>query len=209
MRTLSVLKRKNKKQETFKLGKTEILRKAKKFNKHTKRNLNTNHINYKLFYLLLDPFTFVNAYTKISKNKGALTKGHEDEGTMEYFGIDAAKRIVDRIRKGKYKFKPVKRTWIPKPGKNKKRLIDVPSQSNRIVQEAIRGILEAIFEPVFQEYSRYTNNLSNNYGFRPNMSTWTAVEIFKNKIQRCSIIIEGDIISAYNKVDHEILMELL
>lgn len=207
---ISSKNRKKEKQETLKLSKTEILRKAKKLSKHTERNINTNHINYKLFYLLLDPFTFVNAYTKISKNKGALTKGHEDEGTMKYFGIDAAKRIVDRIKKGKYKFKPVKRTWIPKPGKNKKRPIDVPSQSDRIVQEAIRGILEAIFEPVFQEYSCHINNLlSNNYGFRPNMSTWTAVETLKNKIQRCNIIIEGDIISAYNKVDHEILMKLL
>lgn len=67
-----ILLTKKEKQETLKLGKTEILRKAKKLNKHTERNLNTNHINYKLFYLLLDPFTFVNAYTKISKNKGAV-----------------------------------------------------------------------------------------------------------------------------------------
>lgn len=61
-----------------------------------------------------------------------------------------AEKIAKKIKRGKYEFKPVKRTWIPKPGGGKrKRPIDVPTQADRIVQEAIRGILEAIFEPVF------------------------------------------------------------
>ena len=53
-----------------KLGEKKILKLGKKLKQHTKRNSNTNHINYKIFHLLYDPFTFVNAYTKISKNKG-------------------------------------------------------------------------------------------------------------------------------------------
>lgn len=191
------------------LTQEKIMQKVKKLNKHVERNLKTNHINYKLFYLLFDPFTFVNAYSKISKNKSVLTKGHEDESVMEDFGFARAKRIADSIKKGTYKFKPAKRAWIPKFGKSKKRSINVPSESDRIVQEAIRGILAAIFEPVFQEHALDTKGLSNNYGYRPDMSRWTAVETLKKKSQRCNMIIKGDILSAYRKVNHEILMELL
>jgi RNA-directed DNA polymerase len=183
-----------------KIQKKNLLKKGKNFNKHIERNLHTKHVNYKLMYLLHDPFIYVNAYTKISKNKGALTKGHEDECPMELFGQEAAKRIAESVKKGNYKFKP---------GKNKLRPIDVSSQSDRIVQETVRGILEAIFEPVFKEWGQTTNYLSNNYGFRPNLSVWDAIENLKKKTQRCNIIIEGDIISAYNKVVHNILMDLL
>ena len=186
-----------------------IEEKSEKLTKHTKRNKNTNHINYKIFHLLHNRYTFVNAYVKISKNKGALTEGHEDEKIMEFFGIKKAEKIANQIKKDQYKFKPVKRTWIDKPGKKKKRPIDVPNQSDRIVQEAIRGILEAIYEPVFKEQGEKTENLSNNYGFRPNNSTWSAIEKLKLYSKRCNLAIEGDIVSAYNNVDHDILINIL
>lgn len=88
---------------------------------HTRRNENTSHINYKIQYLLYDPFTFVNAYAKISKNKGALTKGVDDDNVIQLFGLEKATNIAKKIKKGKYIFKPVQRTWIPKPGKKKKK----------------------------------------------------------------------------------------
>jgi group II intron reverse transcriptase/maturase len=176
---------------------------------HTRRNEDTSHINYKIHHLLHDPFTFVNAYAKISKNKGALTKGVDDDNVIQLFGLEKATNIAKKIKKGTYTFKPVQRTWIPKPGKNKKRPIDVPNQSDRIVQEAVRGILEAIYEPVFQEFGEKTKNLCNNYGFRPKKSCWSAVEKLKLHSKKCNIAIEGDIVSAYNNVDHDILLKIL
>jgi group II intron reverse transcriptase/maturase len=196
-------------QELLKQGKKQIEKLSKKLTNHTKRNKKTNHINHKIFYLLHDPYTFVNAYTKISKNRGALTKGYDEDNIMEFFGLKKAEKIAKQIKSEQYKFKPVKRTWVPKPGKKKKRPVDVPTQSDRIVQEAIRGILEAIYEPVFIEQGINTNDLSNNYGFRPNLSTWSAIEKLKKHSQRCNTIIEGDIVAAYNKVDHDILINIL
>ncbi len=190
-------------------GKKKIEKLGKFLTKHTERNQNTKHINRKIFHLLRHPFIYVNAYSKISKNRGALTKGYQDDGTMTYFGIEQAKNIAKQITDGTYTFSPVKRTWIPKPGKKKKRPIDVPRQSDRIVQEAIRGILEAIYEPVFRELGEYTNDLSNNYGFRPNLSCWSALDKIKRYSQLCNIVIEGDITSAYNYVDHDILLKIL
>jgi hypothetical protein len=108
---------KKQKNEFLNIGESFIKSKAKKLIRHTERNKNTNHINHKVQHLLYDPFTFVNAYAKISKNRGALTVGHIDDNMMELFGEEKAKEIAKKIKKGEYEFKPVKRTWIPKPGK--------------------------------------------------------------------------------------------
>jgi group II intron reverse transcriptase/maturase len=182
---------------------------SQKLNNHTTRNQDTGHINYKVFHLLHDPFTIINAYSKISKNKGALTTGIDDDEPIKNFGLAQARKIAKLIKSGRYRFKPVKRTLIPKPGKSKKRPIDVFNQTDRIVQEAMRGILEAIYEPVFIKQGIDTEDLSNNYGFRPNISTWDAIKVLEHKSKRCNTIIEGDIVSAYNHVDHDLLINTI
>jgi len=63
-------------------GKVLIKNLGKRLTKYAERNLNTKHVNRKIFFLLRDPFTYVNAYAKISKNKGVLTEGYQDENTM-------------------------------------------------------------------------------------------------------------------------------
>lgn len=182
---------------------------SQKLKRFTARNKTTDHVNYKVWYLMHDPFTYINAYAKISKNRGALTKGYEDEKTMKSFGQKSAETIVKKIKSGKFKFKPVKRTWVSKSGKISKRPLNVPTQTDRIVQEAVRGILEVIYEPEFVKQGELTQNLSNNYGFRPNLSTWDAIEKLKTHSKRCNIVVEGDIASAYNNVNHRILMNIL
>jgi nicotine oxidoreductase len=182
---------------------------SKRLRDHAERNKDGEHINHKIFYLLHDPFTFVNAYAKISKNAGALTEGYNEDGMMRLFGLEQATKIANKIKTGKYNFKPSRRNWVPKPGRNKKRPVDVPTQEDRIVQEAIRGILEAIYEPEFINWGYECKNLANNFGMRPNKSTWSALDGIKNYSQRCTMIIEGDIVSAYNHVNHKILMSIL
>jgi RNA-directed DNA polymerase len=199
----------NRKKLTLNMGLMDIEARSKHLREHTRRNENTDHVNYKILHLLHDPFTYINAYAKISKNKGALTEGIQDEKIIQLFGLEKATTIAKKIKQDKYEFKPVKRTWVPKPGKKKKRPIDVPTQSDRIVQEAIRGILEAIYEPVFAEFGEKTKNLSNNYGFRPNKSCWSAIEKLKLHSKRCNVVLESGIVSAYNNVNHDILLKIL
>ncbi|NJR76101.1 MAG: RNA-directed DNA polymerase, partial [Scytonema sp. CRU_2_7] len=98
---------------------------------------------------------------------------------------------------------------IPKPGKKKMRPIDTPTQKDRIIQEALRGILEAIYEPEFKEFEEYTSGLCSNYGFRPRKSTWDAVAVLKYQGQSTNYCIEGDIVGAYNNIDHNILLNIL
>ena len=183
---------------------------SKHLENHENRNKNTEHINYKIHYLLEKPFTFVNAYARISKNKGALTRATKtDEEYIKLFSLEKARKIADEIKKEKYCWETVRRVWIPKLGKKKMRPIDTPSQKDRIVQEAIRGILESIYEPMFQQFEIQNNYACTNYGFRPKKSTWDAAKNIKINCQRTTFVIEGDIKSAYNSVHHKLLIKLL
>ena len=195
--------------EFIEKGISKIQTLGNKLDQHSQRNKSTSHINYKVHYLLHDPFTFVNAYARISKNKGSLTKGYKDDEMMKLFGLEKAKKIAKKIKNETYEFSPVRRNWVPKPGKRTKRPVDVPKQSDRIVQEAIRGILEAIYEPEFKEWDEECMEKCSNFGFRPNKSTWSALETIQKHSQRCTTVIEGDIVSAYNHVDHDILLNIL
>ncbi len=177
---------------------------------HVKRNQNTEHINYKIYHLLLDPHTFINAQVSMHPNKGFLTKGVDPtEDTNMYFGVDKAIQIATKFKKKTYKFKPVRRVYISKKQKSKFRPIDTPTQEDRIVQEALRGILEAIYEPEFTAWEKMTNYRATNYGFRPNKGTFDAVSSLKNRAQGTSFAIEGDFSDAYNSISHKILLQLL
>lgn len=179
-------------------------------NSFLQRNEDTEHINYKIHHLLHRPFTYINAYSNISKNKGALSKGvKQDDEIMRFFGIREAETIAELIKSGKYKWLPTRRTMIPKPGKKKLRPIDTPTQRDRIVQEALRGILEGIYEPEFREFEIKNNFQCSNYGFRPQKSCWEAVNTLKCKGQSTNYAIEGDITGAYNNVNHDILISIL
>lgn len=192
------------------LARQHVEAKSKHLNELVRRNTNTKHINHKLHYLLHDPFTYINAYSKISKNKGALTKGViKDEDVMQSFSLEKAKIIANKMKQNRYKWKDVRRVWIKKPGKKTLRPIDTPTQEDRIVQEAIRGILESIYEPEFKEFEMNNKFLATNYGFRPHKSTWDTVENIKYKGQQAIYVIEGDIKGAYNNIDHKLMMSFL
>ena len=154
--------------------KTRMQNSGRKLTNLAIRNRNTAKINYKLHYLLCDLFTFNNAYSKISKNKGALTLGIDKmEITMKFYQNKEAEIIAQQFKTGNYKWSPTRRTLIPKPGKTTMRPIDTPTQKDTIAQEAIRGILEAIYEPIFSEFENQNNFICTNYGFRPIKRTKT------------------------------------
>ena len=195
----------------------EIKLRTSHLNNLRKRNLDTGHINHKLYHLLYRPETFINSYGNICKNRGSRTLGIKgDEGYLLSFGIDKAKTLANKFKTNSYDWKPTRRTWIPKPGKNKLCPIDTSTQKDRIVQEAIRGILECIFEPEFSQFEKQIGNETRptvykctNYGFRPGKSAFQALYNLKNGGKLTNIGIEGDIQGAYNNVDHDLLLNIL
>jgi retron-type reverse transcriptase len=213
---------KNERKATIILGKLINGKLTSPLSAMERRNRDTTHVNHKVYHLLCNPSTYINASARISKNKGALTKGPpDDEEMMRFFGQEEAIRIATLFKKRKFRFAGVRRTMIPKPGRPGKMRpvspirgrrpcpIDTPSQRDRIVQEAVRGILESVFEPEFREFDVKTKGHFSNFGFRPQKSTWDAVESFKRYGQRCNYVIEGDIVGAYNAIDHDILLGLI
>lgn len=178
------------------------------------RNLDPTHINNKIYHLLCDPFSFINAYSKISKNLGALTKGiEEDEESIKSFDMKTAEQTAKMFKDHNYKWKPIHRgrgsSVCRETGKKKKRPIETPTQIDRIVQETIRGILESIYEPEFKQFEQENGHKCTNYGFRTKKSTWEGIQSLQMLGKQCNYAIKGYIVGAYKYVDHNKLLTIL
>lgn len=198
------------KTETLHFGQALIKSVGNKLNRHTERNLQVDNINHKIYHLLCSPFTHMNAYYRISKNTRVFTKGIKNDAEInKFFGQGDALKIANKFKNKTYDWMPAQRVMKPKPGKKGLRPIDTPTQENRIAQESIRGILEAIYEPEFKELEQNNGYLCTNYGFRPFKSTHDAVKVVKSKGQGVTYVIKGDISKAYNSLDHDVFLAIL
>lgn len=144
---------------------------------------------------------FIQAYGNIRKNKGSLTKGVDGE-TVDSMSLIRIEKLVKKFKDNIFRFRPVRRIYIPKPGKKKLRPLGIPVFTDRLVQEVIRMILDSIYEPVFEK----TNT---NFGFRRGKGTHHAMNQIKRKGAGSTFAIEGDIVGAYDNVRHNKLMEIL
>jgi group II intron reverse transcriptase/maturase len=152
----------------------------------------------RLFRYLLREDIYIAAYQNLYSNKGAMTKG-TDNDTADGFGIDYIRELIEDLRSGTYRAKPVRRVYIPKKN-GKLRPLGVPSFRDKLLQEAIRMYLEAIYEPLFD---------SSSHGFRPNRSCHTAFSYIQKAFTGVPWIIEGDISRCFDDIDHAILMDIL
>lgn len=159
-----------------------------------------NLVNDNLMQFLFDPILLHRSYTKLLKNKGALTKGTTNE-TPDGLDLDFFNQIITKLKKG-YKWSTIKRVEVPKPNKTTKRPLGIPTFSDKLIQEMIRVILNAIYEPLFQISE-------SNHGFRPNRGTYTCMTKLAEETKGMTTAIEGDIKGAFNHVNPNILKEIL
>lgn len=138
------------------------------------------------------------AYANVYSNQGAMTKGVDDV-TLDGMSKDRMGKIVEAIKAGKYRPKPVRRTYIPKKDGNK-RPLGVPSGDDKLVQAVIKILLESVYEPVFSDRS---------HGFRPIKSCHTALEQILKTWAGVKWFVEFDIKGFFDNVDHDILIETL
>ena len=99
-----------------------------------------------------------NALKAVARNAGA---AGTDGVSVEKYLKTRPQRLMhlqERLRAGTYTPQPVKRVWIPKLGSKEKRPLGIPTVEDRVVQTAVRSVIEPIFENLFAEHS---------YGFRP------------------------------------------
>lgn len=170
----------------------EILERLKSSSKK-----NPDEIFTRLFrYLLREDIYFV-AYKNLYANKGAGTKGIDND-TADGFSYEYVHKIIQRLAKGEYMPKATRRVEIPKKN-GKMRPLSIPSFADKLVQEVIRMILEAIYEPLFLECS---------HGFRPKRSCHTALEAIKGW-NGTKWFVEGDIRGCFDCIDHNQLMKII
>ncbi len=154
-----------------------------------------------LIKILSNPDILRIAYNKLSKNRGSLTPGSKGI-TSDSMSEDTIQKISLKLKTGNYKWSQVKRIFVPKPGKSALRPLGLPDFDDKIVQEAIRMVLESIFEPAFAHYEL-------NSGFRRKRDCASAIRKIKRGPQFSTLAIEGDIKSAYDNVNHTILIKIL
>lgn len=155
-------------------------------------------IHRDIFRILHKDEIWITAYEKLKGNKGALTPG-STPGTMDGMSLERLRRLKTLVCKEAYKFKTVKLIYIPKPD-GRKRPLGLPTANDKIVQEVMRMILEAIYEPVFSELS---------FGFRPGLGCHDALAHVEKRFRWVDYVIEGDIQQAYPTIDHHILVKII
>jgi group II intron reverse transcriptase/maturase len=153
----------------------------------------------RVYRLLFNRDLFVMAYGRIAQNKGAMTPGSTDE-TADGMSLAKIDTIIDILRSERYQWTPVRRTYIAKKHSTQKRPLGLPTWSDKLVQEVLRLILEAYYEPQFSDCS---------HGFRPGRGCHTALFDIHRKWSGTVWFIEGDISQCFDKLDHNLLLGIL
>jgi group II intron reverse transcriptase/maturase len=147
---------------------------------------------------LLDPELFLRAYGKIYRNTGATTKGTTEE-TVDGMSLKKVQGIIDLLRQKRYHWTPVRRLEIPKP-KEGTRPLGIPTWSDKLMQQALKTLLEPYYEQRFSSHS---------HGFRPNRGCHSALREIRKTWKGTVWFIEGDIKGCYDNIDHAILLEII
>lgn len=154
----------------------------------------------RLYRNLYNPKFFQLAYGNIAKSTGSMTPG-SDGKTLNGMSEARIQRIINSLKDHSYHPNPARREYIAKKNNPaKKRPLGIPSTDDKLVQEVVRMLLEAIYEPTFSKHS---------HGFRPNRSCHTALEDIQFNFKGSRWIVEGDIHACFDSFDHHVLIDLL
>ena len=146
---------------------------------------------------MLCPENLNEAYKRVVANKGAAgSDGMTTSQLLAHLKVNG-EEIVESIRRGKYKPRPVKRVYIPKTGGDR-RALGIPTVTDRFVQQALSQVLTPVFEPTFSEHS---------FGFREGRSAHDALFKAAGYIEEgYNVAIDIDIAKYFDSVNHDILM---
>jgi RNA-directed DNA polymerase len=175
---------------------------------------NLDYVFCKLWGLVVDPHNLRVALARVAGNRGHRTAG-VDGVTVRMIARDGIEDFLEglrsELRSGDYRPSPVRQVLIPKPGQlGKFRALGIPTVKDRVVQAALKNILEPVFEADFYPSS---------YGFRPGRSAHGALEQLRLYLRPCKAgpdsqrrltyqwAIQGDIKACFDQIDHHALMQ--
>ena len=133
---------------------------------------------------------YLQAYYNIYAKPGNMTPG-TDRQTIDGMGMEHIRKLTTSLKDHSYQPSPARRTYIKKKN-GKLRPLSIPSFDDKLVQEIVRMLLEAIYEPTFSNYS---------HGFRPNRSCHTALLQLQWNFSGGRWFIEGDIKSFFDNIN--------
>lgn len=151
-----------------------------------------------IYRQLFNPTLYLRAYAQLYANDGAMTPGTTKE-TVDGMSLEKIKAIISALREERYRWTPVKRVYIPKAN-GKRRPLGLPTWSDKLLQEVMRQILEAYYEPQFS---------STSHGFRPKRGCHTALRAVGITSKGTRWFIEGDISQCFDKLDHQVMLAIL
>jgi RNA-directed DNA polymerase len=159
----------------------------------------------RVWFTLVDktyaPANLQSAFEKVWRNGGS---AGADGQTVAHFERQAGAELVrlhEQLRDGRYRPQPVRRAWIPKPGSQEKRPLGIPAVRDRIVQAALRHVLEPIFETEFAEQS---------YGFRPGRGAKDALRRVATLLKAGhGWVVDADLKSYFDTIPHGRLLALV
>ena len=161
---------------------------------------NKEEVFTKLYRYLLRPDIYFVAYKNLYANSGAATKG-VNEDTADGFSEAKIDNIIKALADETYQPMPVRRTYIQKKNNRKKlRPLGIPTFTDKLVQEVLRMILEAVYEPIFLDVS---------HGFRTKRSCHTALKQLRREFNGTRWFVEGDIKGCFDNINHAVLVGLL
>lgn len=159
---------------------------------------NKEEVFTRLYRYLLRPDLYFIAYQKLYSNNGAATEG-VDRDTADGFSEAKVEKLIASLADESYCPKPSRRIYLKKPN-GKRRPLGIPSFSDKLVQEVLRMVLEAVYEPIFLETS---------HGFRPGKSCHTALCYARYNLNGTRWFIEGDIKGCFDNINHEVLIRCI
>jgi group II intron reverse transcriptase/maturase len=161
----------------------------------------SKHSAYKyerLYRVLFNEEMFYVAYQRIYAKPGNMTPG-SDNKTIDRMNLDRIEKLIQSLKDESYQPQPSRRTYIPKKN-GKVRPLGIPAFDDKLVQEVIRMVLEAIYEEQFQNCS---------YGFRPKQSCHTALAQIQKSFNGAKWFVEGDIKGFFDNISHDVMIHIL
>ena len=152
----------------------------------------------RLYRILFNEELFYVAYQKIASNGGSTTKG-SDGRSIDEMSLARIETLIASLKDESYQPHPSRRVHIPKKN-GKTRPLGIPAFEDKLVQEVVRMILEAIYEGHFE---------TTSHGFRPKRSCHTALLHIQKTVSGAKWFIEGDIKGFFDNIDHDVLVGIL
>jgi RNA-directed DNA polymerase len=147
------------------------------------------------------PANLQSAFEKVWRNGGSAGADGQTVAHFERQAEGELQRLHEQLRTGTYRPQPVRRVWIPKPGSKEPRPLGIPAVRDRIVQGALRHVLEPIFETDMAEHS---------YGFRPGKGAKDALRRVDTLLRAGhDWVVDADLKSYFDTIPHERLMALV